>query len=178
MKMVYAEQWMIEALKAAHLPPTALFDLPVLLDTLSPGDVAFYLASNRSLTSFLPKDLVGSFSPLDIRLELLGEHTKKQALASALHRLEFGQKKAIPPHSQDPNYKLTCDLLDPDTIRFTHLRKDEPILSETYYDTSLTERVIRQLYTALSFERLMVLPIMRHWLDLRKTALIPNKVVA
>jgi hypothetical protein len=176
MKMVYAESWMIDALKAAHLPPTALLDIPVLLDTLSPVDVAFYLAMNRSLTEFLPKDLVMSFSPLDVRLEQLGEHTKKQKLVDALHRREFA-KGAVPKLASDSDYKLTCDLLDADTLVFQHIRKSDPSLSAMYYDLTFVERVLRQMYTAISFEKLVVLPITRWWMEMRAKALVPNKVV-
>ena len=176
MKMVYAESWMLEALKAAHLPPTALLDLPVLLDTLSPVDVAKYLAMNRSLTEFLPKALVASFSPLELHLEHLGEHTKKQKLADALRRHEFA-KGAVPQRANDSDYKLTCDLLDPDTLVFQHILKSDPSLNEAYYEMTLAERVLRQMYTTLSFEKLAVLPIMRGWLELRQKALAPNKVV-
>jgi len=176
MKMVYAESWMIDALKAAHLPPTALLDLPVLLDTLSPKDVAFYLAMNRSLTEFLPKDLVASFSPIDVRLELLGDHPKAQRVADALRHRQYA-KGAVPPRANDSDYKLTCDLLDPDTLVFQHILKSDPSLSANYYASTLLERVLRQMYTTLSFEKLVVLPVFRWWMELRQQALIPNKVV-
>lgn len=176
MKMVYAQSWMIDALKAAHLPPTALLDLPVLLDTLSTPDVAFYLAMNRDLKAFIPEAIVDSFTPIHFDLALLS-HAKTQKLADQLTKLQFGRKEVISPEARDETKRLTCDLLDPDTIVFRHIVTSSKDVPAEVNHISLAERLLRQMYTTLSFEKVVVLPVFNLWLSLRRKMLAPNKVV-
>lgn len=170
MKILYADAWMVDALTAAGLPRTALLDIPALLNTLSVDDVAFYIDTNRNLNGFLPKEVVSSFQPATFIQLNSTDDRQMRRVHDALQGRAIKKSTAVPADAKNTGKMLTCDLLDADTILFRYI--------DSVGDTSplhrvlhLSERIIRQLYTMLSFEHLSVLPVVRMYLENRQTLL-------
>lgn len=176
MKILYADGWMIDALTAAGLPRSTLLDIPALLNTLSADDVAFYLDVNRNLTGFIPAAIVNSFTaPVFIRPTDASDQRLKRVQDALLGRA-IKQSKAVPADAKGTDKILTCDLLNADTILFRYIPAPTASTSALVRVNRFTERVIRQLYTMLTFEQLSVLPLVRMYLEDRQTLLTPNTV--
>lgn len=173
MKMVYASRWMLDALASAGQPRTVLLDLPALLNTLSAEDVAFYVAANNNLASFLPKEIFESFHRVNFDLS----DPKLAKVRDALQRIEVSGKAAIPAEADDARQMLTSDLFDADAIVFQHILK-ETAQEGAFRVAHIAERVLRQMATVLRYEQYIVLPIARWYMEARQQILTPNRIVA
>jgi hypothetical protein len=177
MKILYADAWMIDALAAARLPTTTLLNISALLDTLSADDVAFYIDLNKNLSAFIPKAIVESFTPAALDLSGASLDKRLRRVHDALQARSVTNTSAVPKAAADDHLVLTCDVLDADTILFRHIPKPDESENNVARMGRLTERLIRQLYLSLSFERLIVLPVVKMYLDWRHVALRPNVIV-
>jgi hypothetical protein len=181
MKLLYADTWMIEALKAANKTTAVLLDLPALVSTLSLQDVAFYLDVNKNLAAFLPKALVSSFQSPEFKLQgWLSEKQVKQ-VEDLLEARRLTNKKVTPDEAHDASKVLTIDILDDDTLLVHYIdRTTETFSSErdkAMWESKFGERVLRQMSAFMKFEAIAVLPIMRWYLKAREVVLTPNTVV-
>lgn len=181
MKLLYADTWMIEALKAANKTPAVLLDLPTLVSTLSLQDVAFYLEVNKNLAGFLPKALVNSFQSPEFKLQgWLSEHQVQQVQDLLDARLLTKASKK-PEDAKDPNKVLTIDIISDDTLLVHYIdRQSQQHSSErdkALWISAFAERTMRQMSAFMNFDAIAVLPIMHWYLKAREVVLTPNTVV-
>lgn len=181
MKLLYADTWMIEALKAANKTPEALLDLPTLLNTVSEEDVAFYLGVNKNLGEFLPMPLVSSFKPVEFKLR--GWLSEKQVtkVEDLIEARRLSNAKQVPVDAKDANKVLTIDILN-DEVLLVHFIDRQGQALQTARDKAIwvsefAERVIRQMSAFVKFENIAVLPVFRWYLQARRVVLEPNTVV-
>lgn len=181
MKLLYADTWMIDALKAANKTPAALLDLPSLLSTLSTEDVAFYLEVNKNLGSFLPKPLVDSFKTAEFKLQGWISEAQLQKVNDVLEARRLTNAKHAPADAKDEDKVLTVDILNEDTLLAHYIdRGDRPMdgdLDKAHWVSDFCERVLRQMATLVRFEAIAPRPIMRWYLEARQVILRPNSVV-
>ena len=181
MKLLYADSWMIEALKAANKTPAALLDLPTLLNTLSNADVAFYLALNKNLDGFLPKELVGSFSAVAFTLKGWLSDKQVREVEDLLEVRRMTNAKQVPDDAHNTEKMLTVDILDDETLLVHYIDRQGPnptdSQSKAAWISQFSERVIRQMGALRRFEEIVVLPVMRWYLEARQVILRPNSVV-
>lgn len=173
MKLVYAPQWMLTALEAAHVPFAKLFDLESLLGTLSYPDVASYLAYNapESLGSFIPRPVLESFTPLAQCLVVAD--SVRSELNSAIQARSLNQASPITPEVDAMESKglvLSTDLIGEDAILIRFVSK-EGLSSDLSDSLGFYTRLITQLSMHQSFETIMGLPVMNAYLSLKRIAL-------
>jgi hypothetical protein len=181
MKLLYADTWMIEALKAANKTPVALLDIPTLLNTLSEEDVAFYLGVNKNLAEFLPKPLVSSFKPVEFKLQGWISEKQVKKVEDLLEARRLSSAKLMPEEANDADKMLTIDILN-DEVLLVHYIDRKDVSMQTNLDKALwvsefAERVIRQMSAFVTFDKLAALPIFRWYLQARRVVLEPNTVV-
>ena len=181
MKLLYADTWMIEALKAANKTPEALLNLPVLLSTLSLEDVAFYLAVNKNLEEFLPKQLVDSFKQPSFKLQGWISDKQVREVESLLEARRLTNAKKVPDDAKKDDKVLTIDILNADTLLVHYIDRQGPapttVQGKAQWISDFAERTIRQLFALVRFEDIAPLPIMRWYLEARALVLRPNSVV-
>lgn len=181
MKLLYADTWMIEALKAANKTTAVLLDLPALLSTLSLQDVAFYLEVNKNLAGFLPKALVGSFRNAEFKLHGWLSDQQVQQVNDLLEARHLTKASKTPEEAKDPNKVLTIDIVDDDTLLVHYIdRQSQQHSSErdkALWISAFAERTMRQMSAFMSFDAIAILPVMHWYLKAREVVLTPNTVV-
>jgi len=181
MKLLYADAWMIEALKAANKTPAALLDLPVLLNTLSQEDVAFYLDMNKNLAAFLPIELVSSFTAPPFTLKQWVSGKQAREVEDLLEARRLTKAKVIPEDAKNAQKMLTVDILDDETLLVHYIDRsgDVPFdaRSKAAWISSFAERALRQMAALIPFESIAPLPLLRWYLQARSVILRPNTVV-
>lgn len=174
MKIVYIPDYLYPALSASSVGVKELQNIEFLVSILSPEDVAFYLYLNiGKLELAMPEDLAISFTNIVVakdNLFLAMENSDNPILRQVKYTLNnFYLNNDVP--SLDLESKvLSCDLMDEDTIRFTHVFKDmgtssssEEVIARRLYDG-----VIQKLYAFYPFEELAQLPLMVGFLKTSK----------
>lgn len=181
MKLLYADTWMIEALKAANKTTAVLLDLPALLSTLSLQDVAFYLEVNKNLAGFLPKALVSSFQSPEFKLQGWISDAQVKQVTDLLEARLLTKASKEPDDAKDANKVLTIDIVNDDTLLVHYVdRQSPPRQSErdkALWISAFAERTLRQMSAFMAFETIAILPIMRWYLNAREVVLTPNTVV-
>lgn len=177
MKLLYADNWLIDAVVAANLPKEKLLDLPVLLDTVSSSDVAFYLELNSNLEGFLPAALVRSFSPVEFKIKGWVSEKKVQEIADIQEASRLKGPPATPVDTKNRDLVITTDILNADTLLAHYVEHPEATINSSLQkakmDSEFTNRVIRQMLTDLTFDAVATLPIMGWYLRSRQEVLNP-----
>lgn len=181
MKLLYADTWMIEALKAANKTTAVLLDLPALVSTLSLQDVAFYLEVNKNLEAFLPKALVSSFSQPEFKLQGWLSEAQVKQVNDLLEARHLTKAKKEPDDAKDPNKVLTIDILNDDTLLVHYIEREGTSFSsardKAMWVSEFAERAMRQMSAFMTFDAIAIRPIMHWYLQARQVVLTPNTVV-
>lgn len=172
MKILYVPDYMRAALKAAGAEEKNLYCLEKLLNILSPEDVAFYCHLNLNPSVVIPQAITSS---LEWALVAEGDNPfppkDSSPAAKEFHRLlqEFSLGQNVPT-LELAGKDLTCDLMDENTILFTHI--PQPSAMGENVSTNLRglfDRVIQQLYAFMPFEELCKLPLFAGFLETSQT---------
>lgn len=173
MNFVYCPAQIRAALVAARVDLRILLDISKLANILSPEDVAFYLHLNLDTSKLMPVEVAQS-----LRCPIL--FSKKGEMAGTPfddlvgHPAEEEIKRALNEYSLNGNapvvltegQKLSCDLMDENTIIFSHT----PLAAGEAADTSpeglrkLLDRLIQQLVVFHPFEVVAAMPIFGRYL--------------
>lgn len=178
MKILYVPEHVQTALEAAGGSVKDLYSLQALASILSPEDVAFYCHINLDLSQILPVPLATS---LPNALTADGhnpfpsdeEMAQSRALKEIMRVLnEYSLNKNAPSVNLD-GMKLTCDLMDENVIRFTHIPLAEGELADNSVQGAygLYDRVVQQLHGFYKFEDLAKLPLFAGYLQATEATL-------
>lgn len=175
MKIVYIPGHLRRALEAAGLSELKKHTVENLVSILSPEDVGFYYFTNMNLRGALPGCIVDSFqSALMTATADPFENKNNDQRVKEVKKFidEYTINNNAPKLPTDGMY-LTSDLMDEDTLVFTHL----PILEKAdavnpiIVERSLIDRVIQQLHGVLNFTEIVKLPVFAGYLSNTKTLL-------
>lgn len=180
MKILYVPDWMMAALESAGAPVSDLYSVEKLLNTLSPGDVAFYIQCQYHLSDIIPAPIADSFTlPSSIVDEFeCSDPNLVESFKAFQSKLESMKAHKDVPHIETDGKQLSCDLMDENTIRFTHipLGISDPSDETLQGEAGLYDRVIRQLYSFVSFHELASLPVFAGYLSCTQKGLQPKYV--
>lgn len=168
MKILYVPGHLRAALEAAGAKGASVYEIENLVNILSPEDVAFYCYVNMSLAKVLPASIAQSFpSALVASRDPFASNSNDKRVKEALRILnEYCLNDSAPvPHYE--GLYLTCDLMDEDTIQFTHVAIADGIdtPSPAIGERTLIDRVIQQLHGFLPFEAIAKLPLFAGYLS-------------
>lgn len=174
MKFLYCPAELRAALAAADSELKVLHSLEHLSSILSPEDVAFYIHCNLESSKYipdaipqsLPNALIGDTVPWSFAE---GEDAPKahKDMVRCLNDYCAGGN-APPMNLQDK--RLSCDLMDENTILFTHvpLAADEASDATPEGTRALFDRLIQQLVVFLPYEQVAAMPVFASYLSASK----------
>ena len=180
MKILYVPGHIQSALEAAAGDVKDLFSPEALANIASPEDVAFYCYVNLRLDKVIPEEIAHSLpmglyqTPDGAPPAWFGNHSAGEGRMKEVNRIvnEYCINDNAPQLNLD-GMKLTCDLLDQDTIRFTHVELAPGEVNENSVGGlhQLYDRVIQQLYSFFSFEDLAKLKLFAGYLKATQATL-------
>lgn len=161
MKIIYVPETIRAALAGANNQPGLFTNLDSLANTLSAEDVALYIYCNMAMATLVPLVIVESFDLVPFEAQLEGAPATSDFAKTVKDFLL--SYKTHQPNLMDRFGKglLVSDLLDEDTVRFTHYENKSTSEDDTL---TLYERVIQQMYSFIPFEKLSALPVMAGFL--------------
>lgn len=172
MNFLYCPAEIRAALAAADADLKVLYSVDHLSSILSPEDVAFYIHCNIDSSKLIPAEVVQSLhNPMlgDDVVAALGSE-KHQVMQRCLNDYCLGGNA---PLLDLKDKRLSCDLMDENTILFTHV----PLAAGEASDATpegaraLHDRLIQQLVTFLPFEQVAAMPIFGSYLRASKAGL-------
>ncbi len=178
MKILYIPQAMKAALEAAKVGVKDLKSLERLANILSPEDVAFYCYIQMDLSKAIPAPIATSFpsflvtvdggNPFDKAAE-----ERSPALKEAMRVLNEYCLNEKAPSLKTDGMKLTCTLMDEETMCFTHVPSaaDEAADSAAGGEYGLYDRLIQQLSAFYKLEELAKLPLFAAFLNASQAVL-------
>lgn len=177
MKILYVPDFMRAALKAAGAEDSVLYSIEKLANTVSPEDVAFYLYVNLDLKTVMPEDIAISLpNALTGQNDPFATGSDCKRVKEALRILNEYCLNGSAPKLNLSTMELTCDLMDENTIRFTHIPIDASAASSDSElgKRGLYDRVIQQLYAFIPFEKLAQMPLFAGYLKASQAVLSGN----
>lgn len=175
MKIIYVPPALRAVLEAAGVGAKDLLDVEKLVGILSPEDVAFYSFLQMRLGKVLPAEIHTSFASALCNQDgcaaaekVLGPYQATDRKMKEFQRVlqEYCLNDSAPQLNLTGMH-LTSDVMDENTIRFTHTPMasgDEPD-STVAGMRDLLDRVIQQLHAFLPFEKLARLPLLTGYLN-------------
>ncbi len=182
MKYVYCPAEIRSALVAAGVDLKKLTSIENLVNIVSLHDVAFYLYVNLTLSDHpevmpeevihsLPNALFAGKEAADVFLtdHRLGDEITKQ-LSGLLNEYSLNGNA---PAVQVEGKRLVCDLLDENTILFSHRPLEAGEASDNNLESKrdLLDRLIQQLLVFHSFEEVARMPVFRAYLHASKACM-------
>lgn len=166
MKFVYCPAEIRSALVNAGVDLRKLVDLGSLANILSPEDVAFYLHLNLDPSSVMPAAITQSLTNAVIFADKgpspENPYDRIQTNHDEIMRVLNGYSlNGNAPTVQTEGKKLVCDLMDENTILFSHA----PLVADEASDNSpeglraLLDRLIQQLVVFHPFEDVARMPL-------------------
>lgn len=172
MKFIYCPAQIRTAFSTAGLDLRILLDLERIASILSPDDVGIILHFNldaaKVLPACIPESLTNAYIAPDQRVsEIPWDRIKsnKEAIMRALNDLSYNKSdNASIVNTKD--MKVTCDLMDENTLIFSHAKLEA---NEVSSDTTeglkvLLDRLIQQLVVHHPFEEVAALPLFKAFL--------------
>lgn len=176
MNYLYCPAAIRTALAAAGTDLKVLYNVKDLASIVSPEDVAFYIHCNLDSSKHLPAEIAQSlFNPL------LSDKNAFPDQLSDLGKVGKEITRILNDYCNGGNapllnlvgQRLTCDLMDEQTILFTHipLAAGEAADATNEGTQSLMDRLIQQLLVILPFEQVAKMPVFGLYLSASKALL-------
>ncbi len=177
MKFIYCPAQIRTALTAAGLDLRILLDLEKISGILSPDDVGIILHANLDTSGFLPACIGQSLNNAYI-------YPDKPENVAPFDRLRVNRKEIEKivndfclnknaPEIVTKDMKVTCDLMDENTLVFSHTTLEPGEASSVTPEglRTLLDRLIQQLVIHQPFEEVALLPLFKEYLSVSQAQL-------
>lgn len=163
MKIVYIPPHLYSALKKAGLRSQDYGCVDLLLNTLSPDDVAFYFFANRASTCPIPKPVAETFENIAANPGVQEDSALVRSVLTKYRSLVTNGSNAA---MYEDNSVLTSDCEEEDLLILTHTAATDAGVGEnsTGNDTSLYDRIVQQLLVFQPLERVLATPLVAGWM--------------
>lgn len=170
MKFIYCPAQIRTALSAAGLDLRVLLDLEKIASILSPDDVGIILHVNLDATQVLPECIPQSLTNAYVHSDKPGPevpweriNTNKKEIERIINDLCMNKQPSV---VTTKDMKVTCDLMDENTLIFSHIKLEA---GEASSDTpeglkTLLDRLIQQLVVHHPFHEVAALPLFKTFL--------------
>lgn len=163
MKIVYIPQHLYPALKKAGLRSQDFGCVDLLLNTLSPDDVAFYFFANQASKCPIPKAIAETFENVAANP---GVQEDSPLVRSTLTKFKSMVMNGTRAELYEENAVLTSDCEEEDLLILTHVAPADATEGEnsSQNDTSLYDRIVQQLLVFQPLDRVLSTPLVAGWM--------------
>ena len=177
MKFIYCPAQIRTALTAAGLDLRILLDLEKISGILSPDDVGIILHANLDTSRILPPCIGQSLTNAYVYSDKPGPEvpwerikTNQKQIRQIINDLCLNENG---PEIATKDMKVTCDLMDENTLVFSHTTLETGEASSVTPEglRVLLDRLIQQLVIHQPFEEVALLPLFKEYLTVTQAQL-------